>query len=128
MQLYSGLENKAGNVVIEQFSVELCGCSGLGDNKFSADACGSDFGDVGFGLLRGKGFEEEGVGRGEPEGVKAFDQCICVVVKFLEVPVEILGVESYGVSVFIGQVLSVKSGEVVADFMQESHCYLLDLI
>lgn len=45
-----------------------------------------------------------------------------MVIQLLEVPVDILGVESDGVTIFVGEVLGVEGGEVVGDFLDEFHC------
>lgn len=45
-----------------------------------------------------------------------------MVIELLEVPVDILGVESDGIAVLVGEVLGVKGGEVVGDFLDEFHC------
>lgn len=44
-----------------------------------------------------------------------------MIVELLKVPVDILGVESDGVSVFIGEVLGVEGGEVFVYSLDKSH-------
>ena len=46
-----------------------------------------------------------------------------MVIELLEVPVDILGVESDGVPVLVGEVLGVEGGEVVGNFLDEFHCF-----
>ena len=79
-------------------------------------------------MLVRKGSEEEGIRGCKPERMKAFDETISVVIKLLEVPVDILGVETNGIAVLVGDVLGVESGKVVGEFLEEFHCFESNLI
>jgi hypothetical protein len=73
--------------------------------------------------LVGKSSQQESIGAGESQGIQALDQSISVVIELLEVPVDILGVESDGVPVLVGEVLGVEGGEVVGNCLDEFHCF-----
>jgi hypothetical protein len=78
--------------------------------------------------LIGKSSEEEGIRGVEPESMKAFDETISMVVKLLKVPVDILGVETNGVAVLVGEVLGIEGSEVVGEFLDDFHSFWSNLI
>ncbi len=72
-------------------------------------------------MLGWKSSDKEVVRGLEVEGSQTLDQSVTVIVKLLKVPVDVLGLKSNGVFIFVDEVLGIQGGKVLANSLDKSH-------